>query len=65
MKTSSLIIIGIIIIITISAISIFLAYNQEIKLIMGMQTDPEPSDYRSPDIWDFEPLDKMTEVKPQ
>ena len=30
-------------ILTVSAISIFLAYNQEIKLSTGMQTDAEPS----------------------
>ncbi|MCV0392790.1 MAG: DUF4362 domain-containing protein [Nitrosopumilus sp.] len=44
MKTRSLIIIGIIIAIAISMIPIFLVYNQEIKLIIGMQTDAEPSD---------------------
>jgi len=42
MKTRLLIIIGIVIF-TVSVISIFLAYNQEIKLIMGMQTDEKPS----------------------
>lgn len=43
MKTNYLVIIGIIIAITISGIFISLAYNQEIKLIMGMQTDDAPS----------------------
>lgn len=42
MKIRLLIIIGIIIF-AVTAISLFLAYNQEIKLIMGMQMDDKPS----------------------
>jgi len=44
MKTRLLIIIGIIIVVT---ISISLAYDQEIKLILEMQTDVESSDQYS------------------
>jgi len=43
MKTRLLIIIGIIAVIAISITSISFAYNQEIKLIMGMQTDDTSS----------------------
>ncbi|MCA9827964.1 MAG: hypothetical protein KC444_06185 [Nitrosopumilus sp.] len=43
MKTRNLIITVGIVIVVISMTSISLAYNQEIKLIMGMQTDDKPS----------------------
>lgn len=52
----------IIIVVTVLALGSIIAvyYLQEIQLIPEMTSEFSRSDFQSPDIWDFEPLNKMT-----